>query len=124
MSRCVFFFVHLSFQLQTLKRHSHFLFSLVKQFKTYMEKMQLLLTCIYTPLKECILDFGPVYGFWLFSFERYNGILGGYHTKQKSIEIQVMRRFLSDMSIRYTAVAGPVVQEHIDLFVGILDGKV
>ena len=86
--------------------------------------MQLLLTCVYTHLKECILDFGPVYGFWLFSFEWYNGILEDYHTKQKSIEIQVMRRFLSDLSIRYTAVSGPVVQEHIDLFVGILDGKV
>ena len=79
---------------------------------------------LHCHLKECILDFGPVYGFWLFSFERYNGILGGYHTNQKSIEIQVMRRFLSDMSVRYTAVADPIVQEHIDLFAGILDGKV
>jgi hypothetical protein len=25
-------------------------------------------------LLDCILDFGPVYSFWLFSFERQNGI--------------------------------------------------
>ena len=29
-------------------------------------------------LRDCILDFGPVYSFWLLSFERQNGILGSY----------------------------------------------
>ena len=29
-------------------------------------------------IKECIEDFGPVYSFWCFSFERLNGILGSY----------------------------------------------
>ncbi len=32
-------------------------------------------------------------GFWLFSFERYNGILGEYYTNNKSIELQLMRKF-------------------------------
>ena len=36
-------------------------------------------------LKECILDFGPVYTFWLFSFERLNGVLGFYHTNRHDI---------------------------------------
>lgn len=27
-------------------------------------------------LYECIKDFGPIHAFWLFSFERFNGILG------------------------------------------------
>jgi hypothetical protein len=27
-------------------------------------------------LRECICDFGPVYAFWCFSFERMNGMLG------------------------------------------------
>ena len=26
-------------------------------------------------LSECINDYGSIYGFWLFSYERYNGIL-------------------------------------------------
>ena len=46
-------------------------------------------------LKDCMLDFGPVYAFWLFSFERMNGILGSYHTNCHNISLQVMRRFLS-----------------------------
>ena len=46
-------------------------------------------------LKECMLDFGPVYSFWLFSFERMNGILGAYHTNSRDIPLQVMRRFLA-----------------------------
>ena len=27
-------------------------------------------------LKSCIEDYGPLHSFWLFAFERYNGILG------------------------------------------------
>ena len=46
-------------------------------------------------LKQCVLDFGPVYSFWLFSFERMNGILGAYHTNCRDIPLQVMRRFLA-----------------------------
>ena len=45
-------------------------------------------------LKECILDFGLVYSFWLFSFERLNGILGSYHTNCHQISLQLMRRFV------------------------------
>ena len=47
-------------------------------------------------LISSLLDYGPVYSFWLFSYERYNGILGTFPTKQKSIEVQLMRRFLRD----------------------------
>jgi len=45
-------------------------------------------------LKDCILDYGSVYGFWCFSFERFNGILGKYHSNNHSITIQVMRKFV------------------------------
>ena len=51
---------------------------------------------MHTHLADCILGYGPVYSFWLFSFERYNGILGDYHTNDKSVELQVMRKFLRD----------------------------
>ena len=30
---------------------------------------------VHCHLKEVLLDYGPVYGFWLFSFERMNGVL-------------------------------------------------
>lgn len=29
-------------------------------------------------LRECLLDYGPVYAYWCFSFERYNRILGSF----------------------------------------------
>jgi len=29
-------------------------------------------------LNECCRDYGPLYSFWCFSFERMNGILGWY----------------------------------------------
>ena len=45
-------------------------------------------------ISDCIRDFGPVYAFWLFTFERLNGILGSYHTNCHDISLQLMRRFL------------------------------
>jgi hypothetical protein len=48
---------------------------------------------LHIHLADCIFDYGPVCGFWLFSFERYNGILGEYYTNNKSIELQLMRKF-------------------------------
>ena len=71
---------------------------------------------LHTHLAECILDYGPVYSFWLYSFERYNGILGSYHTNQKSIEIQVMRKFLDHMHIRTVASNDHVVDDHMEFF--------
>ena len=37
---------------------------------------------LHCHIAECVKDFGPIYGFWLFSFERYNGILGSYPTNE------------------------------------------
>ena len=51
---------------------------------------------LHCHLAECILDYGPVYAFWCFSFERYNGILGTYQHNNKAIPIQMMRKFLED----------------------------
>lgn len=50
-------------------------------------------------IKDCILDYGSVYGFWCFSFERYNGILGKYHTNNHSLTIQIMRKFVSNLQM-------------------------
>jgi hypothetical protein len=41
---------------------------------------------------ESVLDYDPMYGFWLFSFERMNGVLGSYRTNQRSVEAQLFRR--------------------------------
>ena len=49
---------------------------------------------LHMHLRETLLDFGPVYGFWLFGFERFNGILGSYKTNNRDIESQIMRNVL------------------------------
>lgn len=50
-------------------------------------------------LKECFLDYGPSSSFWLFAFERMNGILGAVCTNHRAIEIQLMRKFVSNQQI-------------------------
>ncbi|XP_068678691.1 uncharacterized protein [Montipora foliosa] len=55
---------------------------------------------LHCHLCECILDFGPVYGFWCFSFERYNGILGVMHVNNHQIEVQLMRKFIERQQVR------------------------
>lgn len=50
-------------------------------------------------LKECMEYFGPIYGFWCFPFERFNGKLSSYHTNSKSIEVQIARKFLRDQCL-------------------------
>ena len=43
-------------------------------------------------LKECVLDYGPIYNFWCFSFERFNGILSSFKTNNRCVEIQLTRK--------------------------------
>lgn len=47
-------------------------------------------------LVSCLREFGPFHCYWLFPFERYNGILEGQPTNNRSIELQLMRRFQRD----------------------------
>ena len=53
---------------------------------------------LHTHLHSCLKDFGPLHGFWLFSFERFNGILGQQPNNNRSIEVQLMKHFLQDQS--------------------------
>lgn len=50
-------------------------------------------------MKECLLDFGPATAFWLFAFERMNGILGSFHTSNKAVEVQLFRKFISAQQV-------------------------
>ena len=49
---------------------------------------------LHAHLKQCIADYGPLHGFWAFPFERYNGLLGELPNNKKSIEVQMMNRFI------------------------------
>jgi len=67
-------------------------------------------------LIESIRDFGPVYNFWLFSFERYNGLLGSKPNNKKGIEGQIMKRFLRDQS----AVSFTYPEENKQQFLSVI----
>ena len=49
---------------------------------------------LHCHLGDCMKDYGTVYGFWCFSYERYNGILGSFPTNKKCVASQLMRRFI------------------------------
>ena len=44
-------------------------------------------------LQDCLLDFGSIYSFWLFSFEKLNGMLGKLPNNKSFTVPQIMRRF-------------------------------
>ncbi|KAL1927706.1 hypothetical protein VTP01DRAFT_3527 [Rhizomucor pusillus] len=50
---------------------------------------------LYCHLHQTLTDFGPIYAFWLFSYERYNGILVNFNTNQRmTFEVTYMKRFI------------------------------
>ena len=51
---------------------------------------------MHAHLCECLLDYGPSHGFWLFAFERYNGLMGQQPNNNRSIEVQFMQRFIDN----------------------------
>ena len=44
-------------------------------------------------LKDIFLDYGPVHGYWCFSFERYNGMLEAMHKSWVNPEKQLLLKF-------------------------------
>lgn len=50
-------------------------------------------------LCECAYDYGPLYSFWCFSFERMNGFLGSLPNSNRNIESELMRRLSVDKQI-------------------------
>ena len=55
---------------------------------------------LHLHLEDCLLDYGPVHGMWCFAFERFNGLLGAYHTNNKNIEEQIVKKFLLHQKIK------------------------
>lgn len=53
---------------------------------------------LHLHLKESFLDFG--HAFWCFAFERFNGVLGSYHTNNRAIEVQLMRIFCQEQAVQ------------------------
>ena len=103
--------------------------SLMKRFfitaeSLYGPKFLTLNAHLHLHLEKCYKDYGPCYGFWLFSFERYNGILGKYHTNNISIELQLMRRFCENMTVSSLLNREILESEHGHVFTKFLSSKI
>ena len=72
---------------------------------------------LHTHLKACILDYGPLCSFWLYSFKQFNGMLGSCSTNNRPVQIQIMRHFFQKQDIGDTLL--PEQYRHI--FQPILD---
>ena len=74
---------------------------------------------LHCHLKEVLLDFGPAQEFWLFSFERYNGILGKQSTNNRAIEEQLMKKFIrNNLTYSYDFPRDYYHQEFSHILVG------
>lgn len=70
---------------------------------------------LHMHLKDCFLDYGPSHGFWCFPFERYNGILGGYPTNNKNVEVQLLNRFIRHQSSKRMSIENEWFSNDLDL---------
>lgn len=68
---------------------------------------------LHCHLSDCVRQYGPIYSFWLFSFERYNGILGAVPTNMKQVEVQMFRKFMRNIEVLHISIPETIRdQEH------------
>ena len=93
--KACYLFCRRSITLSELNDADNCIMEFCRKFATLYGKEQCTINMhLHGHLQECISDYGPVYSFWCFAFERMNGVLGSYHTNNHSISIQLARRFL------------------------------
>lgn len=50
-------------------------------------------------MKQCVLDYGPPHVFWVFAFERSNGLLANYNSSLRTVELEMMKRFVQQQMV-------------------------
>ena len=78
---------------------------------------------LYGHLHQCIEDYGPVYTFWCFSYERLNGILGGYPTNSHHISVQLASRILENKLFAPENWPTESVEEYVPLLQRLIDAN-
>ena len=66
-------------------------------------------------LYDCSFDYGPLYAFWCFSFERMNGILGSLPNSNRKIEPELMRRLMFDSQVESIISSSGVEMKGLEL---------
>ena len=70
---------------------------------------------LHCHLSSVLFDYSPVFGFWLFSFDDYNGQIGATRTNNRSVEFQFMRDFVKGRFLMPSAGNLPSIYEE-DVF--------
>ncbi|GET58122.1 hypothetical protein GLOIN_2v1776801 [Rhizophagus irregularis DAOM 181602=DAOM 197198] len=63
-------------------------------------------------LNKCCKDYGPLYSFWCFSFERMNGILGSLPNSRRKIEPEIMRFMMQNISEKLVSGGATGTEEY------------
>lgn len=71
---------------------------------------------LHLHIRECVLDYGPVYAFWCFPFERFNGILGSFQKNWMLPELQMLKKFTSYQHLLLHQVDSSVPDELSEFF--------
>ena len=74
---------------------------------------------MHTHLRQCIKDVGPVFSFWCFSFERYNGILENLQKNWHAPEVQIMEKFTLMQALNATDVSSSTPPELLQCLNGL-----
>ena len=83
--------------------------------KSYMEKKNVLQTCICTC--TYLNQYRPVTAFWCFPFERFNGILGTFQKNWVSPEQQMAKKFITYQHLLLMDVSTALPEELREFFV-------
>src|SRR5260364_415961 len=77
-------------------------------------------------IKQCCLDYGPLYAYWCYSFERMNGLLGTYPTSNRSIEPELMHILMKNAQVefRINSISSDEARFLLDLALPLLEKKV
>ena len=67
-------------------------------------------------LRDCILDVGPLYSFWCFSFERYNGILENMKKTWNAPERQLIHKFCNLQNLAGVSIPANSPHELVQCF--------
>ena len=77
---------------------------------------------LHCHLKQSLHDYGPIHNFWLFSYERYNGIMETFPSNNRSFEVQLMNKFYREFVL--CASVKNLPEEYISDFGSLVQKKV
>ena len=71
---------------------------------------------LHLHLTDCITNYGPVYAYWCFPFERFNGVFASFQRNWASPEMQMIKKVLMYQEVVRMDVASALPPELLEFF--------